>query len=187
MSWSKRFHSLAALAVLMLVVALHPTAASAHPSGVSPDNKNHVWCFGTTTDDNPNVRAAQRYAMDNLEAQTEFYGTQQAECGTATDVQFRAGDGGQAGDERGAWRCVTYNPSSGICGKAIVTLWPEVIAAEAGPFLLNLNKTACHEVGHSVGQTHHDPPYGDCLVRGPVSTGHVQYGGVHKGYINDLF
>jgi hypothetical protein len=64
---------------------------------------------------------------------------------------------------------------------------PRVIDQGGGPYILNLEKTACHEVGHSVGVWHHDPPYGDCMVNYAVQSGHRQYNYDHWIFINNTF
>jgi predicted Zn-dependent protease len=51
---------------------------------------------------------------------------------------------------------------------------------------LNRVKTACHEIGHSGGLTHHDAPYDGCMVNGSVSSGHTQYNAHHKDHLNLL-
>ncbi|WP_183095730.1 hypothetical protein [Nocardioides stalactiti] len=127
--------------------------------------------------------------MTNLEDQTEFRPSQNSECSAAIDVQFRVETGGRPGDDRGLWHCVDPNYSNGKCGKATVTIWPDVIDAEAAPgdYELNLRKTACHEVGHTVNQKHHAPPYDDCMVSGNVGSGHQKYNQDHRNFINGIY
>ena len=50
---------------------------------------------------------------------------------------------------------------------------------------LNREKTACHELGHSLGLTHHASPYDDCMISGPVNAGHKEYINHHINHIDN--
>ena len=186
MSTTKAASLASALCLVLVGIAIvGPPEAAAHPNGLPPDNKIHTYCLGSTMNDNPHVRDAADYAMNNLQAQTEFSRIRNTSCDSAIDVQFRVIDGDRAGDPRGEWVCVDI--SAGKCNKATVTIWPDVITGDGGPYFLNLRKTTCHEVGHSADQTHHGSPWNDCMISGPVSAGHLGYNGDHVDYINDLY
>lgn len=170
-----------ATAATVAVVAIQP-AATAHQSGWRADNTSHVWCFGDSTEGKPAVREAMEYSMNNLDGQTQMSEVGPGGCDSLTDVQFAEGFVGNG--VRGEWRCISFN-NNGVCFKSRVTLNKDIIDRDDGPYELNLKKTACHEVGHSVGLDHHPRP-GDCMVTDAVLEGHIFYIDVHINAINSL-
>lgn len=153
--------------------------ATAHDWGVYPDSATHTWCMGATTDSYPDLKDAIRYAMTNLDSQTDMSVPISGGCASSTDVQWVEANIAPA---RGQWDCI--DGSGSTCFKARLTVDYDQINFESGPLGVNLRKTACHELGHSVGQDHHAKPYGDCLVSGAVDSLHQDYNGDHVGFIN---
>ena len=81
---------------------------------------------------------------------------------------------------RGAYQCTSTSGVSGPgCQTARLKLNPDLLNDD-----LNRKKTACHEVGHSGGLSHESDP-NDCMVPGPVSSGHTDYNTHHIGHLND--
>lgn len=124
---------------------------------------------------------------EQLAAPTDATVTRQATChttGTArTDAIWLAGN---LVGMRGGTRCVSM--VNNICDSAHITL----DFAE-----LNLGtddkedrrKTACHELGHSVGLSHRDDAV-DCMINGEIPSTASQwqnYGYHHRQHINDWF
>lgn len=152
-----------------------------------PDSSIHTWCFGSTMDGNPNLQDAATYAMQNLEQQTVMTRQSNSPCSAVTDVNFQSRN--LPPGVRGEHECLQL-ASSEVCDANAVRMDGEEIAAQGPPGEIprNRDKTACHEVGHTVGMEHHDPPYVDCMISGPVSSGHVTYSDHHAHYhVNGYF
>lgn len=158
----------AAITLSTAAVCFTATAALAHPGLIEPDDEDHWFCLGASTSGFSTLRDSFVYAMANMEAYTDFDSRQRADggCDATINVQWKVDSTG--GTQRGFWQCVDVN--DGKCGKATITVWPDVISGDGGPFAVNARKTACHELGHSLAQTHHSKPYDDCMVIGRVDS-----------------
>lgn len=129
--------------------------------------------------------------MDNLDFQTDMSTGDPDTCSSVTDVQWRQRP--LPGATRAWWYCPLEHLVGDVCTAGIIEVDLDEIAAQAGPYQLNLDKTACHELGHSVGMTHHvhadvhdtQPDYDDCMVSGPVHAGHDFYSIHHRFHVND--
>lgn len=173
----------------MLIVAVpislvfSTSAVQAHDWGIYPDSNLHEWCLGSSTNGYPGLLTAIDQAMENLDTQTDMSVPDfPLACDSETDVQWAQGN---ADGNRGIWRCVDNSPTSAVCTKARLTVNVQAIDNDGGPPQLNLRKTACHELGHSVGQGHHERPYDDCMVIMSVTEGHTQYNADHRTFINN--
>ncbi|MGB7962262.1 MAG: hypothetical protein WCF12_04785 [Propionicimonas sp.] len=88
-------------------------------------------------------------------------------CTTATDavfLQYAAADG-----TRGVTYCDHYKTlSSGavVCDKYLIWL----NSAYLGTSAQQIQKTACHELGHFASQDHHNAPWVSCMVSGAVGS-----------------
>lgn len=155
--------------------------AAAHPNGWVTDGNPHRWCYGDSTVGYPTLRDSMAYAINNLDSQTEVNSPDSEACSAEVDIKFARGsaDGG-----RGLWQCVQYYYGSvDICYRSTITINTIQIQNDGGPYELNLRKTTCHEVGHSVGLDHHAI---DCMISGPIASGHQTYAPEHVGAINYL-
>lgn len=155
--------------------------------GWKPDNIDHYWCFGSSMAGKDLVKASYRKALDNMVAQTKMREFRDDGCGpTQTDVIFQERDLSGA---RGAYYCDNMaDPYPDRCARAIVVMDINQIIIEASPGDVekNRDKTACHELGHSLGFTHHLPEYDGCMVRGNITYGHQQYNDDHRNHINGV-
>jgi hypothetical protein len=163
--------------------------------GAIPDNFNHTYCFngaGWTTA----WRNVVHSRMANLDAQTNYWDTFVGNtCFPTHDVWFQLAD--LPGTTRGDYDCTLWNngvdgiPNSGDdrCEGARIRLDPFVLTDDH-----QRRKTACHEIGHSVGLAHganptrdpNHPEYNDCMMSGPVDPGAQweRYNQHHIDHIN---
>ena len=119
------------------------------------------------------MRESARYAMSNLENQTQF--TKNFEqCDGSTDVIWVRVPGIVG---RGKYQCIE-DGSGPECLRAQVLLDPNQLNDD-----LNRDKTSCHEVPHSGGLSHHDNDEG-CMKSGEVTEGHRHYSDHHVGHLN---
>jgi hypothetical protein len=150
--------------------------------GAIPDNFNHTYCFA-----GDGWTAAWRTVVDsrmqNLDTQTSYFDTfpLPTGCFATTDVWF---DLSSTMSARGDYRCRLWNngvdgvPNSGDdrCEGATIRLNSD---AAVLPDDHQRRKTACHEIGHSVGLAHRlwprtDPRpnfWNDCMETGAVEPG----------------
>lgn len=112
-------------------------------------------------------------AMNYLDAYTSYYDTR-ASCTTTTDIWFRQVNSGMT--DRGDYLCLDFN-TWGRCERARVRLNAAVLTDAD-----NRRKTACHEIGHSVGLIHGGTA--DCMLSGPVSKPTYTYTQHHINHIN---
>lgn len=159
--------------------------------GCEPDSVFTTWCWHSSLSDGqrPQVRDAWRYSANNLDGQTNIGVGERNPCNNP-DIRYAHGP---LGGSRGNARCLNPTndtiyavPTIRECKEWRLMMDGAQILNEGGPYQHNLNKTGCHETGHAVGYQHHLAPYGDCMVRGRVDSGHVQYDGHHVGHLNDL-
>lgn len=176
--------ALALIAALMLAfcVSQWPSTASADPFGdcnnqspCRPDNKDASYCFGDTLAGN-GMQNAAGYGMGNLVAQTSFTKNYQNDCGSNTDIVFKADPTLGA---RGITVCMSYINNNTRCNRNLVIFNPNYLVNT-----LNKNKTACHEVGHTGGMGETNMT-NDCMISGQVSADHIHYNGHHVDHLNN--
>lgn len=156
-------------------------------TGPKADSFRHTYCFGVGFDANLQDNAS--YAMQtSLDAATDMEDLYLATCGaTTTDVFFL--DANLPPGWRGSYGCVVWVSAPTVCDSADVTLDPAEINVGSNDEE-DTTKSACHEVGHSVGLTHHDSPYDDCMLKGEIPNTNVQYRSYsahHVGHINAAY
>ncbi len=137
--------------------------------GWKADSKYHTYCYGAGLD--AVLRDDVDYVMQwSLDAETDMKDVFESTCNpNGTDAQFF--DANLPGGVRGQYVCVSR---SIYCWAAELTVDPAQINIGSND-TEDLRKTLCHEVGHSVGLTHHDPPYDDCMINGEIPDTSVQY------------
>lgn len=163
-------------------------ADTAQPDG-PPDGGDHSWCYLSGF----NQTTAADAAMTRLRNQTDVTTSYPGACGAHTDVRWR-----QAAIEGsfGEARCI-LDRANGTCDVYRLTLNMQVINGAARP-VEQRSKTACHELGHTVGVRHYwdnDFPGDDtahsCLRSGEVRaswTNITLYGNHHRTrHINQTF
>ncbi len=173
------------LAASLLGVATPPANAVAencneNNGGCVPDGGDHTWCDSVFFTFDDALMAAREHALDNMVAQTNYQrnhvGGYQGDCPSSTDTYWIVDD--TLGSTRGTYQCKDFN-SDGNCAHAWIRLNPRALTDG-----LNERKTACHELGHSLGLEHHPSPYNDCMMSGPVTSGHQRYNDYHVARIN---
>lgn len=155
--------------------------------GCRPDDFNHTFCQRPIMNDYLKFKDASAYAMRNLDSQTRYTRYYKGDCDHTVDVKF--GIDTSVSGVRGYYECNEYltdGVGGTLCGGASVYYNPPEINNNDRPEL-NREKTACHEVGHSGGLTHHASPYSDCLVNGEVASGHRDYNEHHVEHLNNNY
>ncbi len=154
--------------------------------GCVPDNFNHWYCFSGTV--NSNIRTAFINAMVNLDTQTSYADfAESAGCNNVTDLVVVQDTSLGA---RGQYACEGFNINN-HCEQATLRFNPNNL-----PTANDRTKTACHEIGHSVGLKHGIvsgpnadnafPAYNDCMWSGSIPSGldFDGYNAHHVAHIN---
>jgi hypothetical protein len=163
----------------MLAVTLRPAPASADAfggcygfasaQGCVPDNFNHWYCFSGAV--NTNLRTAFATAMTNLDNLTRYAAfVEGAGCNGVTDLVVVQNT---ALPLRGQYTCEAKN-AFGDCERATLSFNPNNLTTANDRV-----KTACHEIGHSVGLKHgitdgaspDNGSYTDCMKSGAITAG----------------
>lgn len=167
----------AAMAAALLVVGLgvvpvaraDPFAAGPPDSGPLADSALHNYCWGPGFD--VALRDNADYAMQtSLDGATDMSDQFVATCDAVnTDVWWFDAD--LPDGIRGEYKCVTWVTLNVKCNSSDVTLDP--VQINIGNFdEEDTSKSACHEVGHSVGLTHGGST--DCMLSGGIPNTNVQ-------------
>lgn len=174
---------LAGAMTLSLVAVVHGDDFGTGPpdTGWFADGSGHSFCLTTGF----NMGDVARFAMDDsLDADTDMHDIEDSSCGSETDVWFFEGD--LPTGTRGQYICQIRNGV--VCISADVTL--DKAEIDIGSFdWEDRRKTACHEVGHSVGLQHGDGKF-DCMINGEIPDQGAEwrhYSGHHIGHIDDRY
>lgn len=166
-----------------------PAMADEYGTGTSdtgefPDSYIHTWCITPSVDGFPKYRDAIYTAMRRVRRQTAMDTGKTSSCYDSTDARWRQTD---LGGSRGLEYC-RVPVHNGICDSANVEVDVSAIVNDTPNYVqINLDKTATHEVGHSLGLTHHDPPYDYAMINGRIFGGHTTYSPHQVDHINDRF
>jgi hypothetical protein len=150
--------------------------------GCLPDNFTHTYCI--TVGVNVVLTNAIHAAMENLDNQTS-YSDVFFSCPSFPNVADAIWQQSTTISARGDYLCQRFN-SAGLCIQARLRLNPNLLTDTA-----NRRKTACHEIGHSVGLKHGTDAdnnlYNDCMKSGPVVADQLfdQYDSHHVTHINN--
>jgi predicted Zn-dependent protease len=146
-------------------------------TGPFADNSIHNYCIVGSL---PSYwTSPMEAAMTNLDNQTVMTTGVQFACNDDADVTFFRVDSSIMGNNLGLSFCNKWTHISGVCAGAYVLLNSD--------YLVNTSyrhKTACHEVGHTVGLTH-GSAYGGCMISG-LSTLNT-YSTHHVNHINSYY
>ncbi|WP_408897354.1 hypothetical protein ACJ5H2_20850 [Nocardioides sp. R1-1] len=199
---ARRWLAMATVATVLAVAA--PAAADPwgdtednQVSGVGshPDGSTHSWCLlaipASTSDNRYN---AIRHAMTQaVGAQTQAVNEFKAPCDASgeyrTDTAWR--DDYLGGGTRGRATCIHWSDSGAHCDQSLVQIDALEIAKGSSDYN-DMQKTACHEAGHTVGLTHHADRISTwgCMINGEIpstSSTWRYYGQHHKDHINAWF
>ena len=181
-------YSFAVASCIAVFVALSAQSAEADAFGTGPpnggyhaDNTTHTFCHGSGLDVELIGNVDGR--MANLDAQT-IYSDSLTGCTSATDVIFL--DGNLPTNTRGTYVCTDLSTTGSlVCEQSRITLDPAEINIGNNDEH-DTSKTACHEIGHSVGLTHGGTT--DCMLNGespaPPNSAHLLYNGHHVSHID---
>lgn len=148
--------------------------------GAIPDGFNHTYCFAgsgwTTT--RQNIVDGR---MANLDSQTDYFDTSRGTaCDELTDIRFEINT---SITSRGNSLCTSWDTPT-ICEQFRVRLNPDRLVDTH-----NWVKTACHEIGHTVGLAHgtnQSTFWNDCMYSGtaPAGTQYERYNQHHIDHAN---
>lgn len=199
-----------------------PSVSSADPypqcgrgTGVCrPDSNPDHWCFAADTRGMPAVRESMQWAINKAHSTTAISTSPMSSCSASADVRWREG-GGLSDQILGEYRCTDWagpaHPevcyaSDVVINRSAHTYYaddPDGVVThsdgriEAGEIELNLDMSACHELGHHLGLAHHDLGWystfdNDCM-RSPwleaeqASEGWRKYNKHHRDHIDDHY
>ncbi len=146
-------------------------------SGPFADNYIHTWCEGRANYI-PIWRDSMQDAMDYLDAQTDMTTGTPHQCNDSIDIWYDVFDSSVLGlDVRGSTTCRVAMTPDGVCGSTQIKMNSTLLTT-----YMARRKTACHEIGHTVGLTH---SFGystssDCMISGDytltfLNTHHVEH------------
>lgn len=169
---------------LFALLSTNLTTASADPFGTNTsetppfaDNSLHNYCFVGITESywvNPLTSA-----MNKLASQTVMSTGVQLSCNEDADVRFFRSDNSDLAGSLGVTFCNKWTQIPGICAGFHVVLNADLLTSTS-----YRQKTACHEVGHSVGLSH-GPTYGGCMISGLSTINY--YSSHHVDHINNYY
>jgi hypothetical protein len=164
-------------------------------TGAHPDAGTHSWCLlaipASTGDQRYNaIRHAMTQSIGaDTQAVNEFHSSCDASGEFRTDTAWR--DDYIGGGTRGQTGCIHWAPASGHCDQSLVQI-DSITISEGSNDYEDMQKTACHEAGHTVGLTHHTERISSwgCMINGEIpstSSTWRYYGQHHKDHINAWF
>ena len=174
----------AIVALSILGMAISPSIARADIFGGGPpdsyyyaDNSLHMYCFDLNY-----IAAWQNPMIDaltNLQNQTNVTVQESVTCSADTDVAFMVKNGSFWAGIRGQTACRKFAQQAGVCAGSIIVLNSDLLNDYQ-----NRRKTACHELGHSVGLSH-AATGDDCMISGSSSL--INYNAHHVSHINSYY
>lgn len=173
----------AALALAAALIVPAPSAlADAYGTGGAdtgylPDSADQTWCTYPSLVDA--WYTPIKDSLNNLDSQTDMTDTYVSGCGPYTDAIFSLSNSSSMGaGVRGSTQCTAFT-GGGRCETAQIKLNTQLLTDYT-----QRRKTACHELGHSVGLSH-GSTYGGCMVSGVSSNS--TYSSHHVSHINATF
>lgn len=155
-------------------------------TGAHPDGSSHSFCYQPLN--SSAVHNIENAEWNSLEDETDANVVFDSDCdytgGTETDVSWDTVD--LSGSLRGRAYCEDFD--NGNCDQFYAELDLDEIS-EGSNDDIDTTKTACHELGHTVGLTHHSAGHG-CMISGEIPGTDVdwrRYVAHHKGHINAWF
>jgi hypothetical protein len=169
-----------------------PWGTNTSNTGAHPDGGSHTWCWGSGFDTalRDNVNSSMNNALGGpTDANVAFQSSCNLSGTSETDVVWF--DGNLPAGIRGQTFCEDFD--GGNCDQNYITLDPAEINIGSNDEA-DTTKTACHELGHSVGLTHGsgggDGTANDCMYSGErpnLNLQYERYSAHHRGHINAWF
>lgn len=184
---------------LIGAIAASPGAAAGDPIGAGPpdsfffaDSSTQGFCLGNSLTDRAHLYFVAQ--MDYLDDATDMADFGPTSCSSAVDIVGH--NFNLAGNRKGSTSC-QVPPQGDVCTSADVFIDEVEVATSPYP-TPGLQKTICHEIGHTVGLTHYKvaaypgPPEGqeDCMRSGDLPNGDPiwrTYSVHHKNEINFVY
>jgi hypothetical protein len=146
-------------------------------SGPFADNYIHTWCEGYANYI-PIWRDSMQDAMDYLDQHTVMTTGTPHQCNDSIDIWYDVFDSAVLGlGVRGSTTCRVAMTSDGVCGSTQIKMNSDLLTT-----YMSRRKTACHEIGHTVGLTHSFvySTSSDCMISGDytltfLNTHHVDH------------
>lgn len=160
-----------ALAATALAASVVGTAAAdafgtgGADTGWLADSRVHTYCHGIGTT-GPTREDIVDYAMRTLASTTVMSRSFQSACTLNTDAIWQFGT--IAPNVRGRYNCL--DRTGNVCNRATLKIDPALTGN-----MVNHRKTACHELGHSVGLTHRSADFYQCMTNGAAPSDHITY------------
>ncbi|MEY4390936.1 MAG: hypothetical protein RLZZ400_679 [Actinomycetota bacterium] len=132
-------------------------------TGPFADDASHTWCEGHLNYV-PSWFDPMQDAMDNLDSQTDMTTGAPTSCYTSTDIWYDVYGSSVLGlNVRGRSMCRVALTVGTVCGSFIVQLNSDLLSTYS-----SRRKTACHEIGHTVGLSHSSilTSTSDCMISG---------------------
>lgn len=196
----RRYAITASVALVTLSLTLVAPQASADTwpfnSNFLPDKGNHIYCYSTAAPPTSAVRTqianAMAYMHNNTSAKRSFHSTCDLGGEGQTDLVWQevSLSSGAIGDAR----CVV-KWSSGRCDRYLTRLNGPLVRSHYSSSTYEnrqFRKTACHELGHTLGLDHYPSPYNSSCQRsgwtGTISDSWTRtWTAHHRGHINAWF
>jgi hypothetical protein len=149
-----------------------PWGTDTADTGAHPDADPHTYCYGSglASGAKPNIDAAEWDALDPTAANADYQSSCDLSSSTETDVVWFTGN--LSSGVRGEEYCEDYDTH---CDQFYATLdLGQIDGDDADHPEMGETKSACHELGHTAGLTHHDDG-NDCMDSGPLVSTDLQY------------
>ncbi|GAA3753521.1 hypothetical protein GCM10022225_42780 [Plantactinospora mayteni] len=180
---------LLAIAVVVLgAVFVTPAAAQAtefpdNSSRYIADSAGHAYCFNTTWDNFPEHRSRVHWAMDRLDDQTDMYDILET-CASGTDIVWSRVD--LEDNLRGRAVCQDFHAGSNRCNQAAIYM--DFAKINEGSYdVEDQQKTALHEIGHTIGLGHHSPAAHDCaMMSGQIPSTSMTWRSFHSHDVSHI-
>lgn len=189
-------------APLSMLAVASPAAADTWPfnSNFRPDTGNHGYCYSSVYPPSSAVRAqmynAMVYMTDSTAANRSYASNCDLSGAGQTDVVWREGGMSDTGNI-GEASCTVFwaNTSPRRCDRFLLRVNGSLVRSHYSSSA-NRNrqyrKTACHELGHSLGLNHYPSPYTASCQRsgwtGTVTSSWTRtWTSHHRSHINSWF
>jgi len=159
---------------IMALGLASPAAADTFPGNYDlrlADDAIQTYCL-TSTFFLEEHKVVPEYAMYWLDQTTQMSDMSQGTCVNSTDAKWY--DANLPAGIRGERVCIVVGDIPSVCDRSNITL--DFAELDIGSLdWEDRRKTACHELGHSVGLNHHSSGAEGCMLSGEVPSADVQW------------